>query len=429
MSSLQGQVAEQILAVVDEEIVLRSEVEAQLAYMKAQGQKEDGTLFCTILENMVTAKLLLAKARLDSLKVSDEQVEGELEQRISAMVRQLGSQEELERIYRKSTLALKLDLRPEIKEQLLIEEQRKAIFAKTNVTPQEVRRFFSQQPADSLPYLPAEVEISHIVLKPQASEKSIQKARQELQSIRQRIVSGQDKFEHMAGLYSQDYGSGKNGGSLGEFSRGEMVPEFEEVAYNMKPGEISDVFRSPFGFHIIKLTNRTTNTINASHILIRPEIEREDIEKVQKRLNQIRAAILKDSINFEKASAAFSEDVRSKDGGGRVTMPNGDFRIPLDQLDADLYLTIDQMKPGQISEPKEFIATQGELSKAYRIIWLKRRLPPHRANLNDDYQKFYQATLNKKKSGFLKEWLEKTRKQIYVEIKNSECSQALQNWN
>jgi len=426
----QAQTVDRILAVVDDEVILQSDLERQYEYYTKNGKKDDGSLKCSILENLLSSKLILAKARIDSVVVSESQIDEEINQRVNGMIKQLNnSPEELERIYNKSIIELKLEMRPEITEQMIVEEQKRKIFSKIAVTPKEVKEFFNNIPKDSLPFLPAEVEMSHIVIRPKPSEENIKKSRTELEIIRGKILAGDLKFADAAALHSHDFGSAKQGGSLGKFGKGTMVPEFEEVIFSMKIGDVSKVFESPFGFHIIKLENRTLDEMEASHILIRPEISKEDEAKAINKLNQIRASIKKDSTSFGLAAEKFSADPQSKNNGGRIVSGNGEFRVPLDKLDADLYLKIDNMKEGDISEPMEIINAQGDITKAYHIVWLQKRTKPHKANLKDDYQKFAQSAKQNKQAEELNEWFQKTKKQVFIELKDNDCSQALQNWN
>lgn len=429
-SGLMGQSIDQIWAVLDEEVILQSDIERQYDYYLKNGKKDDGTLKCTIFENLLSSKLLLAKAKIDSLTVSENQVEEELNQRVNSILRQLGgSTEELERIYGKTIIELKIELRPDIKDQMMVEEMKKKIFAKNEITPKEVKEYFNSIPKDSLPFLPAEVEMSHIVLKPKASEKAQQEAKEKLDKLRQRILNKEIKFEDAAALNSMDYASAKDGGSLGKFGKGQMVPEFEEVVYNMQVGQVSKVFQSPFGYHIIRLEGRNLDEIEARHILIRPEISSADEKICIEKLRRIRNAVKRDSIKFASAAELNSDDPYTKNNGGRVTAPGGDFRVPLDKLDADLYLKIDNMKEGEISEPLEMISTQGDFSKSWHIIWLQKRTAPHKANLKDDYQKFAQTAKQSKQNEILNNWFIKTKKQVFIEIKPNECAQSLQNWN
>jgi len=363
------------------------------------------------------------------LIVPADQVDKELDRRMAYMVQQLGSIQEIERIYKKSMLELKRDLRSDIEAQLQAEQQKNKIFSDVKVTPREVKDFFNQIPKDSLPFVPAEVQISHIVLKPQHSEASKNEARTYLEGIRSKILKGEQTFAQMARLYSQDLGSAQQGGSLGEFGRGEMVPEFEDMLYSMTEGAVSTVFQTQYGYHIILLESRVGDRMRASHILIRPQIKPEDEQKVVERLKELRTIVLEDSLTFEKAATLYSQDQATKDNGGTILGSNGDSHISLDQLDADLYFKIDRMKEGEISEPMELISAQSSgMGKSYHLVKLKKRLPPHVANMQDDYLKFQNFALQKKQSTALKSWFEKAKKQVYIDIKYTECSEVLQHW-
>ena len=427
-SFLNAQTLDKILAVVDEEIILESDLENQVNYLKKMGEKdEDGTLRCFVFENMLTSKLLLAKARLDSLKVSDEQIENELNRRLNLFIMQSGGEAEFEKMMGKSILQFKIELRPKIKEQLLIEQQKNKITENVQVTPKEIRQFFNQIPPDSLPFLPAEVEVYQIVIVPKPSEESKEKAKAKLKNIKNQILAG-SSFEDMAKFYSEDIESARLGGSLGEFKKGQMVPEFEEVVFSLKEGEISEVFETQYGFHIVKLHKMMGDRAKASHILITPEKTPEDDEKALKKLQAILQEI-KDSTKFEVAAAKYSDDPQTKMFGGLIINPQtGEPRIPIDQLDPEIYLTIDKMKEGEISEPKEFYSKNPKIGKAYHIVYLKKKYPPHVSNLETDYTKFKQAALEAKKLEVMEKWFQKAKEQVFIDIKDPSCSQALENW-
>jgi peptidyl-prolyl cis-trans isomerase SurA len=421
---------DRILAIVDEDILLQSELETQYEIFTQKGGRDDGTQRCTILENMVMAKLLLAKAKLDSLKITDEQVESELNRRIGSLVQEIGSVQRFEQINGRSMLEFKNDLRPRVKDQILMEMQKNKIYGDVSVTPREVKTFFEDIPRDSLPFLPAEVEMSHIVIIPKASRANVQRAREDLGQIRRDINSGLIVFEAAAKKYSDDIASARQGGYLGEFGRGDMVPEFEDVVYNLKEGQVSEVFESSFGFHIIRLNKRTGDRVEASHILVKPRITSEDDEAARQQLLFIRSRVLQDSLTFSQAAARYSNDKMTKDGSGMLLdAQTGEPRIPLDRLPADLFFKIDPMTVGQISEPLEYLIQENEIKKAWQIIFLRNRTVPHRANLKDDYQKFYKAALQSKQAGELDRWFSKAKEQVFVDIKPGECFQALQDWN
>ncbi len=425
---INAQILDRILAVIDEDVILESDLENQIAYLKKMGEKdEDGTLRCFVFENMLTNKLLLAKARLDSLKVSDEQVENELNRRLNMFIMQSGGEVEFEKIMGKSILQFKIELRPKIKEQLLIEQQKNKITENVQVTPKEIRQFFNQIPKDSLPYLPAEVEAYQIVIIPKPSQESKEKAKSKLKNIRNQILAG-SSFEDMAKFYSEDIESAKQGGSLGEFKKGQMVPEFDDVVFSLKEGEISEVFETQYGFHIVKLHKIMGDRAKASHILIIPEKTNKDEELALEKIRKVRQEIL-DSTKFEIAAVKYSDDPQSKIYGGLIINPqNGEPRVPLDQLEPEVYLTIDKMNEGEISEPKEFYSKNPRIGKAYHIIYLKKKYQPHVASLDSDYAKFKQAALEAKKQEAIEKWFMKAKEQVYIDIKDHECKQALENW-
>lgn len=427
--SIQAQVLDRILAVIDEDVILESELENQISYLKKMGEAdEDGTLRCFVFETMLTNKLLLAKARLDSLKVNDEQVENELNRRLNMFIMQSGGETEFEKIVGKSILQFKIELRPKIKEQLLIEQQKNKITENVQVSPKEIRQFFNQIPVDSLPFLPAEVEVYQIVIIPKPSQENKEKAKAKLKNIRNQILAG-SSFEDMARFYSEDYESAKQGGSLGEFKKGQMVPEFDDVVFSLKEGEISEVFETQYGYHIVKLHKIMGDRAKASHILIVPEKTPKDEELALEKLKKIRQEIL-DSTKFELAAVKYSDDLQSKMYGGLIMNPQtGEPRVPLDQLEPEIFLTIDKMQEGEISEPKEFYSKNPRIGKAYHIVYLKKKYPPHLANFETDYAKFKQAALQAKKMEVMEKWFQKAKEQVYIDIKDSECKQALENWN
>jgi peptidyl-prolyl cis-trans isomerase SurA len=418
---------EGIAAVVGDEIILSSQVAQQYAYLKQNGYSDEGGLYCEVLEQFIIQKLLVARAKLDSLKVTDEQVERELDRRLNIMISQLGSREALEEIYGKPIPLLKAELREEVREQLLAEEMRQKITEKVQVTPQQVRDFFAQIPVDSLPYLPAEVELSQIVFYVKPSEEEKARVRERLEAIREEIVSGRMEFSAAARAFSQDLGSARQGGYLGEFTRGMMVPEFERMVFSVPIGEVSPVFETPFGFHIVLVEKRMGNKAEARHILIQPSVTEADVERTKAALETLRSQILRDSISFTRAAIEFSEDVETRQTGGRlVDRETGKYRIPLDALDAELYFIVDKLKPGHISEPVVWTTPTGR--KAVRIVWLMRRYPPHRASLELDYDRFAEAALQIERQRAIERWLERARRNVPVEVRDERCLEALKSW-
>ncbi len=427
-SSLQAQLLDKIVAVVGEDIILLSDVENQFAYFIANGQKDDGTLRCQILEKLIIEKLLLNKARQDSLTVTDDQIESELGRKLNYFIQGFGSIAKLEEEYHKPLIEIKADLWPEIQDQLLVERMREQIISKVVITPREVKKFYNGFPSDSLPYLPAEVELFHIVKRPVATDAAIKDAKAKLETAREQIVRGEVGFQEMAKKISEDFGSARLGGDLGEFGRGRMVPAFEEIAFKSKEGEISQVFKSEFGFHIMQVYKIVGELVSARHILVAPRVNYEDELRAEEQLKDIRAKIeATDTLTFERAAREYSDDDETKTCGGCIKNPQtGETRIPLDLLDADFYLKVDEMKEGDITEPMEWI--QPDNKKVYHMLYLKKRVAPHVASLEADYQKIQSAALQAKQAGELERWLMSARKNIFIEIKDTDCKEVLSNW-
>lgn len=418
---------EGIAALVGDELILESQLLQQYTYLKQGGMTDDGGLYCDVLEQFIIQKLLLVRARLDSLKVTEEQVERELERRLQILTAQLGSPEAIVEIYGKPIPLLKQELRSEVRNQILAEEMRQKITADIKVTPGEVREFFRSIPRDSLPFIPAEVELSQIVLWAKPSPEERERVRERLEEIRREILAGKMEFSTAARAFSQDLGSARQGGDLGEFGRGQMVPEFERMAFSVSIGEVSPVFETPYGFHILLVEKRVGNKVRARHILLQPTITDMDVERAQARLSVLRNQILRDSISFLRAATEFSEDLLTKQTSGRLMdEESGSYRLPLDKLDPELYFLVDELKVGEISQPVPFTSRDGR--RGVRIVWLQRKYPPHRASLELDYERFAQAALQLKKQEAIEKWLLRARRNVPVEIRTSRCQEALSEW-
>ena len=429
---LSAQVLDRIVAVVGDKIILASDVEDTYNYYIINGQKDDGTLKCSVLENLILDKLMLNKAELDSIEVSESQVDAEVDRRVEYTLQSMdGSTEEFERIYEKPVLQFKEDIHDEVRDQLLINRQKGVIFEEAKITPREVKQFFASIPKDSLGLLPAEVQLNHIVLNVPWSEDSKDKARQELVDLRKRITDGGENFAELAKRYSEDPGSRPRGGSLGSFGRGMMVPKFEEIAYSLREGDVSDVFETEFGFHFLQLHKRQGELVEASHILRKPKPSTEGDSIVLAKFTEILELIDTDSLTFEEAAIRYSQDRASKDCGGCISNPKapGELDVPLDALPADMYFKVEAMEAGQISEPMKIDEISGGSGRpAYHIIYLKKKIPPHAPNLGDDYKTIYNAALRARQGEILDNWVESAKKNIYIDIKPNECSNALKNW-
>lgn len=410
------QLVDAIIVKVDNQIVLQSDLDGSYAQevARAEGKPLPPDLRCRLLQSIVMGKLMLARAEVDSVTVTDDQVNGELNRRMSYFVQQIGSEKKLEEFYNKPLKQLKEDLRIQVKEQLVQQKMQEEIAGKVTVTPREVRQYFSRIPKDSLPYFSTEVEVGQIVKLAQVNPAAKQATVAKLNDLRARIQAG-ESFEALAKQFSQDPGSAPEGGYIGFFKRKELAPEYEAASLRLEPGQMSPVVESQFGFHLIQLIERKGESFSTRHILLKPETGSKDVNEASVQLTKLRSRILADSITFAKAAKDISDDKISGASGGLITnRQDGGTYLPLDKLDPAIFFTIDTMKVGHITPPLPYRTDDGK--DAMRIIWLKSNTPPHQANLKDDYQKIAQAALNEKKNKALDEWFKRNRGSVYTEV-------------
>ena len=401
---------------VDNQIILRSDIEGIMAQeaARAQGKPLPPDLRCKILQSLVLNKLMIARAEVDSVTVTDQQVNGELDRRMNYFVQQVGSEKKLEEMYNKPVRVLKEDLRGQVHDQLVQQKMQEQISGKVAVTPREVKEYFDRVPKDSIPYFSTEVEVGQIVIPAQVNDAAKQAAIAQLNDLRARVLAG-ESFEALAKQYSQDPGSGAQGGYLGYFKKGELVPEYEAASRKLEPGQMSPVVESQFGFHLIQFIERKGDSYSTRHILLKPVTGTADASVAATKLTRIRSQILKDSISFAKAAKDFSTDkMTAANGGLLANRQDGGTRMPLDKLDPAIFFVIDTMKVGHITPPMPYRTDDGK--EAMRILYLKSNTAPHQANLLDDYQKISQAALSQKKSKALDDWYEKNRDTVYLEV-------------
>ena len=426
----QSRVIDQVIARVGGEYVLLSQLEEQFALASSQAAEPlPAEARCEMLDQLLVGKLLFNQSKLDSIEVSDSEVENQLNARIDRILGYMGGDiKQFEDYYGQSITATKEQFREDLREQIATDRIRGSVVNQVKVTPAEVKKFFSDIPRDSLPYFNAEVEVGEIVVQPEANQNTRDVTIARLEDIRDRINSGELAFEDAAKQYSMD-GSGRGGGDLGWTKRGKFVPEFEAAAYNLEPGQMSDLVESEFGYHLIKLQERRGNTIRVSHILLTPEIKEEDVERSKMFLDSIAQLIRTDSLPFSIAVKQHGFDkVQSYNNDGRMTNPaSGNTFFEIGDLDPDVYFTIDDMKVGEVSEPLEFKGPRG--GTLLHIVQLQSRSSPHRASLAQDYAKIQDATKNAKQQQFLSDWIEKTVGSTFVQVdaRYHGCP-AIQNW-
>ncbi len=409
-----GFVVDEIIAKVDNYIVLKSEVDRMYQDYLTNGNAPSQRARCEILALVTRNKLMLAKAEIDSVVVLDADVDANTQRRMDIILAQSGKTAiELEEIYGKSLEQIRAELRDQIREQMVVQKMEEEITSSLSVTPAEVKRFFNRIPKDSLPYFSASVEVAQIVRVAKTSPAQKAEVRNQLLDIRSRILAGED-FGELARKYSNDPSVLSNNGEMGWVGRGRMVPEYEAVAFRLKPGDVSMPFESPFGMHIMQLVERRGNEYNSRHILISPKPSQEDLDRASRFLDSLRTLIVNDSIKFQQAAKEHSDDVMTKGNGGFFSDADGGVRLTVDELDPGVFFRIDSMKVGDVSRPIVYRTEDGK--DAVRILFYKSRIPPHQASLKEDYHKIQVATLNEKKNRILEEWFIKARQDVFINI-------------
>lgn len=404
---------DEIISKVDNYIVLKSELERAYLNYLSSGNAANTEAKCGILAQLISGKLMVAKAEIDSVDVSEALVDNNLDRRMQIILSQYGgSEEQLEEYYGKSLDDIKADLRDDVREQMTVETMQNEIIKDLTVTPSDIRKFFNRIPKDSLPYFSTEVEIAQIVKIPSTSKDRKNELKLRLAELRSRALAG-ESFDALAKEYSQGP-SAKYGGNLGFAQRGQMAPKFEANALRLKPGEISEPFETSFGMHILQLIERRGNEYNSRHIILIPNPTEEDIDRAKASLDSVRTLVLNDSAEFEKVAKEYSDDKRTAGSGGFFTDGNGGMKMSVEELDPVIFFAIDTMQAGDISPPMSFRQDDGK--EAVRILYYKSKVRPHQANLKDDWQKIQAATLSEKKSRILSEWFDKARNDVFISV-------------
>ena len=421
---------DKIAAVVGGNIVLQSDIEMQYAQYLAQGNPENPDIKCTILQQILAQKLLAQQAVIDSVTVTEPQVDDEISRRLRVMTSRAGGQERLEQFLNRSIIQYKDEIRPDIREQLIATKMQGKITENVGVTPLEVKRFFEAIPKDSLPYYNTEVEVGEVVIFPTLNKLEKEVYRDKAEALRLRVKGGED-FGTLARLYSQDPGSAAEGGDLGFADRSTFVKAFAAMAFKLKAGELSPVFETEYGFHVLQVIERRGEQVNVRHILVKSESTPASLSRVKLQIDSIYNRVKEAKLDFAMAASLYSGNNETKyNGGMMLNAENVQTRttfIPTDKLDAQIFLTVDTMKVGKYSEPAIFTSAEGK--QGYRFLYLKSKTGPHQANLEQDFPKIKEVAFEDKTSRTVSEWFEKRRKTSYIKIDNEfvECS-ILKSW-
>jgi len=405
-------VVDKIVAQVGDKIILMSEVESYYFDALQRGDVPEDYR-CLILQELISQKLMLIQAQKDSVEVTDDEVESNIDNRIRYFESMFGSQEKMEEFYGKSVQEIKEEFREEVKNMLLVDKMRGTIFGVMSVSPNEVKEFYNTIPADSLPFINAEVEYSQIVMVPKANAEQKQIAKDKAEDILKRIRGGED-FCKLASIYSGD-GSKDNCGDLGCQTRETFVTEFSAAAFRLQPGEISEVVETQFGYHIIKMESRQGDKACLKHILIMPPVTNINLVSTTKKMDSVRADIVAGKLSFCDAAKKYSDDESTnKTCGIVINQQTGGSTFEISELAPDDYYSIENLKPGEVSTVLPYTTFDGK--KALRIIMLNDQTEPHQMNLKDDYARLQQYALNQKEQKAMADWIKQKAEREYIRI-------------
>ena len=415
----QNNVIDEVVWVVGDEAILKSDVESERLNAQYEGRKFDGDPYCIIPEQLAVQKLFLHQAELDSVEVTEQEVLTELEWRINYIIDQIGSKEKMEEYYNKTSTQIREMIRENIRNEKTVRKMQQEIIGDIKIVPADVRRYFKNLPQDSIPYVPTQVEVQIVTLEPKIPQEEIERVKKALRDYTEQITKGEIAFSTLARLYSEDEGTRRRGGELGFMGRGQLVPEYANVAFNLQdPDKISKIVESEFGFHIIQLIEKRGDRINTRHILLKPKVEEKDMETSLLRLDSIAKDIRNEKFTFDEAATFLSQDKDTRNNHGLMANPaSGTARFEMQELaqvSQEVAKTVEGLNVGEISEPFTMINNKGK--EICAIVKLKSRIEGHKATITEDYQRLksvVQAKLGEEK---LEKWIKDKQKSTYVRI-------------
>ena len=417
LSSLQAQVIDEVIWVVGDEAILRSEVEEERLRAQYEGQQISGDPYCVIPEQLAVQKLYLHQAELDSIEANESTVSHQVDMRMNYYINQIGSKEKMEEYFRKSSSEIREEMMTTVRNQMIIQQMQQKLVSNIKPTPAEIRRYYNSLPMDSIPMMPAQVEVQILSFEPAVPTEETERVKQRLREFTERVQSGKADFSMLARLYSEDTESAKRGGELGFVGKGQLVPEFAEVAFNLNdPKRVSRIVKTEYGYHIIQLIEKKGERINCRHILLRPRISATDKVKAIERLDSIRSFILLDSLQFEQAVIRYSEDKNTVMNAGLMINPNtGGSKFEYQDLAPEIAKQIYTMQEGEVSQPFVMM-DQTKNREVCAIVRLKKKTDVHRANLTDDFQTIKSMLETQKGHELLRDWILKKQKTTFVQI-------------
>ena len=417
MTSAQDNIIDEVIWIVGDEAILRSEVEEERLRAQYEGQPIAGDPYCVIPEQLAIQKLFLHQAELDSIEANESSVSHQVDMRMNYYISQIGSKEKMEEYFRKTSSEIREDMMTMVRNQMIIQQMQSKLTEKIQPTPAEVRRYYNSLSSDSLPMVPAQVEVQILSFEPAVPIEETERIKGQLREFTERVNSGNADFSMLARLYSEDTESAKRGGELGFVGKGQLVSEFAEVAFNLTdPKRVSRIVQTEYGYHIIQLIEKKGERINCRHILLKPRVSYDDKNKAIAKLDSIRNLIITDSLSFEHAVAQFSEDKSTVMNGGLMTNPNsGASKFEYQELPPEIARQIYTMKEGDISVPFTMI-DRAKNKEVCVIVRLKTKRDAHKANLADDFQTIRTMLTQKQSAETIQNWIRNKQKEIYVHI-------------
>ena len=414
----QNNVIDEVVWVVGDEAILKSDVEGERLNAQYEGRRFNGDPYCVIPEQLAVQKLFLHQAEIDSIDVSDQDVLAEVEMRTNWFIDQMGSKEKMEEYYNKTSSQIREMLRESVRNSKLVQKMQQKIIGDVKLVPADVRRYFKNLPPDSIPYVPTQVEVQIITVEPKIPQEEIERVKKTLRDYTERVESGEISFSLLAKLYSQDPGSARRGGEYGFQSRSQLVPEFANVVFNMTdPKKISKVFETEYGYHIAQLIEKRGDRVSYRHILLKPKVEEKELEKALVYLDSVANRIRRTNYPFDKA-AIFSMDKDTRNNKGLMVNPiTGTARFEMQdlaQVSQEVAKVVEGLKVGEISEPFSMIDKKGK--EICAIVKLKTRIDGHKATITEDYQRLKAIVQEKLGEEKLEKWILEKQKTTYVRI-------------
>lgn len=418
----QNNVIDEVVWVVGDEAILKSDVENERLNAQYEGRKFDGDPYCIIPEQLAVQKLFLHQAEIDSIEVSEQEVLSRLEQQTNWLIDQIGSKEKMEEYYNKTSTQIREMLRENIRNSLTVQKMQQEIMGDIKIVPADVRRYFKDLPQDSIPFIPTQVEVQILTFEPKIPQEEIERVKKTLRDYTERIETGEIAFGTLARLYSEDPGSARRGGEYGFQGRGEVVPEFANVVFNLTdPKKVSKVFETEYGFHIAQLIEKRGDRVSYRHILLKPKVEEKDLEASLLRLDSIAKDIRNAKFSFDEAASFLSHDKDTRNNHGLMANPNtGTARFEMQdlaQVSQEIAKTVDEMNVGEISDP--FIMVNNKGKEVCAIVKLKTRIDGHKATITEDYQRLKSIVQSKRGEEKLQKWIIDKQKSTYVRINDN----------